>query len=615
MGKFLIGVNYWASHAGTDMWRRWDESIVRKDFAELKQNGVKVLRVFPNWRDFQPVAETYSANHKFREYRMADDSYPANPFFLDAVMLGRFGAFCSIAQENDLQLIVGLITGWMSGRLFLPPALQNKNLYQDAEALYLQQLFVQGFVSAMKEQPCIIAWDLGNECNCMDEATTPSVARNWTAAIVNAIKARDSSRPVISGMHSLEPEGVWTMRDQGFLTDMLTTHPYPYWVEHCNLTPIDDFRTLLHATAQTEYYAGLGRKPCLVEEIGTMGPMICSDEISARFLQVNLWSNWAHGAAGLLWWCAFDQSSLTVPPYDWNMCERELGFLREDHAPKPVAEILRQFTADQERLALDLPPKTIDGVCVISREQDQWGVAYMSYLLAKQAGLTFRFAFCEDELPESKLYFLPSIRGGVMSKRSYEKLKEKVRAGSTLYISMDSGVLTEFEELTGFRVIRSALHKISAGIQIDETVWTYQSNYSLDLQNVTAQVLLRDSTGRIVFGSNSYGRGKVYLLNLPAEQMLLGRPDGLSGPLWKLYARIADENGIKHPVSKENPLVGLTIHEEPHNGYAVLINYSAEPQPTGLKCDGAFTAVYGHAEALPPFGAAVLRYARKDTQL
>ena len=37
--------------------RRWDAKEVEKDFAALKEHGLTLLRVFPNWRDFQPIVE------------------------------------------------------------------------------------------------------------------------------------------------------------------------------------------------------------------------------------------------------------------------------------------------------------------------------------------------------------------------------------------------------------------------------------------------------------------------------------------------------------------------------------------------------------------------------
>ena len=31
--EYLLGVNYWASHAGIRMWSDWDEETVEKDLA------------------------------------------------------------------------------------------------------------------------------------------------------------------------------------------------------------------------------------------------------------------------------------------------------------------------------------------------------------------------------------------------------------------------------------------------------------------------------------------------------------------------------------------------------------------------------------------------------
>ncbi len=51
----MVGCNYWASNAGTEMWRNRGEETVDEDFRKLSRYGVKYLRVFPNWRNFQPI--------------------------------------------------------------------------------------------------------------------------------------------------------------------------------------------------------------------------------------------------------------------------------------------------------------------------------------------------------------------------------------------------------------------------------------------------------------------------------------------------------------------------------------------------------------------------------
>ena len=55
LGKFFTGCNYWASHAGTNMWHDWRPDIVEQDFKALSEANIKVLRIFPLWSDFQPL--------------------------------------------------------------------------------------------------------------------------------------------------------------------------------------------------------------------------------------------------------------------------------------------------------------------------------------------------------------------------------------------------------------------------------------------------------------------------------------------------------------------------------------------------------------------------------
>ena len=561
--KFLLGCNYWASNAGADMWRFWDSECVKKDLAVLKENNVEILRVFLNWRDFQPVERLYGEKGQPRELCLVGDIRPSNPYFLDERMMDHFQEFCRIAQSQGFHLIVGLVTGWMSGRLYIPPALYGKNIFHDPLALKLQQLLIKGVVSRFRKEDSIYAWDLGNECNCMGTVTSEEEAYSWTAFITNAIRACDPSRKIFSGMHSLELEGYWNIQDQGELTDELTTHPYPYWVEHCLVDPLNSCRTLMHATAQTQYYATVSKKPCLVEEIGGMGPMVADDDHNAKFMRVNLFSNWANGATGLLWWCAHDQTMLSAPPYDWNMCERELGMLDQNRQPKPMLVEMKKFAQLLKQLDITLPHRKSDGVCILTQGQDHWGIAYTTYVLAKQANLTIDFTYCEQELPDYDLYFLPSISGQTMSKVAYDSLKEKVAKGATLYISIDDGFLTEFEEITGLHVEHcrntqeEGVTKLPSGIQL-----SYRKQHPIQLSATRAEVLAKDEKGYPILSQTSYGKGKVLFVNFPLEKMLIHVPDFTEKSYYKVYCDLLAPVLEQKKVISENPYIGLTEHEK-----------------------------------------------------
>jgi len=97
-------------------------------------------------------------------------------------MLDRFAEFCALAEKHRLTLVIGLVTGWMSGRLFVPPALEGLNPIGNPTSIAWQVKFVSAFVGEFRKAPAIGAWDLGNECNCMGEAPTPdapTTAEQW----------------------------------------------------------------------------------------------------------------------------------------------------------------------------------------------------------------------------------------------------------------------------------------------------------------------------------------------------------------------------------------------------------------------------------------------------
>lgn len=608
--EFITGVNYWASHAGTAMWSDWKPDVVEHDLQTLEENGITHLRVFPLWSDFQPVKALYAGGGSFAEYRMTDERLPANPDYLDERMLGHFHDFCRIALAHHMKLIVGLITGWMSGRLFVPPALDGKNILTDPEAMMFQQKFIRGFVTRMRKEEAIAAWDLGNECNCMGTVTNRAQSYTWTACITNAIKAADHTRPVVSGMHSLSCDQIWAIEDQGESTDILTTHPYPLWVEHCSRDGIASLRTLLHATAQSRFYADIGKKPCLVEEIGTMGPMVCDDKTAAGFLRVNLFSNWAHGAKGLLWWCANDQSRLDAAPYDWNMCERELGILDKDGRPTEMLLEMKHFSAWMCAHPIALPAGTPDISCILSKGQDHWGIAYMSYILAVQAGLSLEFVYAEDGIPKRPAYLLPSISGtNVISKRDYDQLKAYVEEGSRIYISYDDGFLTEFTAFTGLTIRDSSQGSRSGALILDEREIPLQSGArTLDLARAGAKPIGESKDGYPWLSAHEYGKGAVYFLAAPLEHKLLSESDAFSRDYYLIYRQIFTDLIEQKEVRCANPNIGVTIHKGREQSYCVLVNYSNAKQETDLKLTGCRvgTVLYGQADLVEACDACVM---------
>ena len=97
------------------------------------------------------------------------------------------------------------------------------------------------------------------------------------------------------------------------------------------------------------------------------------------------------------------------------MVENELGMRFSDGSPKPVLKEMKRLS----EIDIDLPEADTDAVCLLTADQDGWGVSYMTYVLSKQAWLNIEFADANKEIPESDVYMMPSIKGSrVLSKEN-----------------------------------------------------------------------------------------------------------------------------------------------------------------------------------------------------
>ena len=96
---FKLGCNYWASHAGVYMWKNWDKAVVKTDLQRLQSCGIRVLRVFPLWSDFQPL--TRANSNEYKEYRHGDAPLnrqtPEGLAGVDMTMIRHFEEFVELA--------------------------------------------------------------------------------------------------------------------------------------------------------------------------------------------------------------------------------------------------------------------------------------------------------------------------------------------------------------------------------------------------------------------------------------------------------------------------------------------------------------------------------------
>ena len=578
---FSIGVNYWASNAGMYMWRQFDENVVDKDFKKLGEMNIKYIRLFPLWPDFQPLTKHYTAGNTCTGLRFGETAFPdtdAGFYGVDEEMMNRFQTVLDLAKKHQIKVCVSLITGWMSGRLFTPSAFEGVDLMNDSTAVRYEQLFVEYFVNRFKNDSAIIAWSSGNETDCLG-GKTEEIKCVWEQNIRNAIRANDQSRIITEAMHPVRRSGTAPMRARKNIADVTTVHPYTFFTPFAMNENMHSVRALRFAVTEAKICSDITGKPCLVEEIGTLGDFACSKAVSAGFAKANMLSSYINGMTGFFWWCANEQSHLEFDPYDTQPIERELGIFDKNGEPKPVAYEMKEFVEFLQTLPFEnLPKPDVDAVCILQGGGYDWCHALGADVLSVQAGINLKFAN-QESIPESDLYIFPCYTTAPPFRRdNWQEMLKRVKNGASLYISYRDGFMSEFEEVTGNELI---FREETSSPLVTEYGNLFE-RYKITMQSKTSTVLMKDGEGNPLFTVNNYGKGKVYFFAAPLECDLSEAKGGFSTKFAEVYRTLANET-LKKSVQKENFCIGLTEHTNKNKKYVCAMNYSGSVATDTLK--------------------------------
>lgn len=233
-------------------------------------------------------------------------------------------------------------------------------------------------------------------------------------------------------------------------------------------------------------------------------------------------------------------------------------------------------------------------MCVLSHDQDHWGVAYASFVLAKQAGFDLAFRWCEQPLPVAPLYLLPAVSGHrILARRRWQELLARVAAGAVLYLSLDSGLPSDFEPVTGLAPQTRERRREWGAVTLDGLPGAPElpacGTFKVRLAPTRATVLGRESDGSPALAVAPYGAGRVVYSNLPYEVWCTHTPGAFHAPdappVWRLYRYLADLLPPTRAVTKASAQVAVTEHPLPDGRrVAIAINHGPEPVARAVAC-------------------------------
>lgn len=547
--KIAFGINYWTNENASKLWREFDSSLVEKDFVFLRKAGVKWIRLFPTWNDFQPIKAVFNHNKNCNETVFEDNRSlegGAEEAGVSKTMADRLEQVMNLANKYGFRVNLVIFTGFIDNVKYIPKIYENKNIFTDSSSLMWEQKYISYMVKRFKDHPALLAYELGNEFSALSYIGNNIAAQyNWTNMMCNAVKALDKNHPVLSGLAAFTGDnfigsGNWQVSAHAQSVDLLTVHTASAKGEDKGCA----FKTL----ASCRLFEALGEKQCIIEESLYHGEEFVQEDINKE----KLLSFYMHGVKG----------------YFFNF-----NTLLETEAKRIIPIIS----------SVDLPAYKKSALCVMGNNLGEkitgLASAVLSLATAKDMGISFTAQ--KGDLADSDLYIVPMIENdNSLNEKTMECLLQKARQGAAVYFSVDGSAPNTFSMFLGNNAIERNLAEKQI-LEIDGESLPVFSKYRYGVKSAGTKVLASFSDGSPAIVSVKVGRGKVIISLFSVERQILKQKNLFKNKnipaYYKVYSLIMKEAKIKSDFYTENPFVGTFEHIiDAKRSIISLMNYSDE---------------------------------------
>jgi endo-1,4-beta-mannosidase len=348
LDRHRFGVNYTPSKNWWFCWNEWDANPIKRDLDAIASLGADHLRILLIWPYFQP-----------------------NPKWISPLHLERLDQLLTLMGERNLDAVVTVFTGQLSGWYFLPPF--NKagtDFYSDETMWTAQELFIQQLACVMQPKTNIIGFDVGNEINtCW--STEPRVGDAWMKKMLSLMGSVCPGGLHVNGVDELPWLEANTFSPQALASaPMPIIHCYPYWSGALKYGgPMEPPSTKLLAAmaALVRSYAGDPRKPVWAEEFNT-----CIEALNEK--QQAEWLERAVLAAidsGVSWFSYWDSHDVDRK-FEFNSLEYSLGLLTNDGRVKEQGKVFKQLAGAYRGKTVNFPTHTLPPPPVNRNQEASW---------------------------------------------------------------------------------------------------------------------------------------------------------------------------------------------------------------------------------------------------
>lgn len=318
-----IGLNYTPSRQWYYCWNDWDLDSIREDLHAIAALGADHIRVQLIWPYFQP-----------------------NPTFVSPGHLRRLGELMSAAEDEGLDVLLAVLTGWLSGYFFLPSRVKGRDVFTKPAVIESEKLLLARVLDAVSDWPNFMGLDLGNEINCLDNALDQPTGDAWARDILAFLRKRGDPGLIVNGIdHGPTVGGVtFSMDHLANEYDAICLHTWPKFTSALTQGELDDAPSL-HLSP---FFAQLARlfaedhDPVVwIQEFGACDTWGTTEQQSA-FMRSSVELGVRAGASVYTWWCSHDKTR----DLKFKEDEYQYGLLTPDNDPKPLAEMFSAVVKD-----------------------------------------------------------------------------------------------------------------------------------------------------------------------------------------------------------------------------------------------------------------------------
>lgn len=317
--RHRFGVNYTPTRNWWFCWNDWDPSPIQKDLDGIHSVGADHMRLLLIWPYFQP-----------------------NLSWVSPVHLERLDQLLGMMEQRNLDAVVTVFTGQLSGWFFLPPFNQADTSFYTSDRMWLaQELFVRRLAAVLERHRNVIGFDIGNEINTCWK-TDPATGDRWMRKMLALMQAAVPQGLHVNGVDDAPWFQPTTFSPRALASlSMPTIHCYPYWTGALQYGgPMDPPSVDLIAAmgALVRSYAGAADKPVWAEEFNT-----CIDTLTEK--QQAQWLEAAVLAAmdsGVSWFTYWDSHDLDRK-FTFNPVEYHLGLLDHQGHIKDQGRVFKQL--------------------------------------------------------------------------------------------------------------------------------------------------------------------------------------------------------------------------------------------------------------------------------